>query len=253
MTGVPDPANVPGHRTSHRPVRSRFPVFLTTAHQHFATEYGLAEPPEYHVFVPGDWREDAEVVEALTWRQEAVKRAGLSSLLERSRYEWTPEAGVPKPSGRVTFRAEPDDEVFVDLVTRVLDGSLDTTSTVEAAEMGAEAQGRSDVDFHRDVMLGERSWWRVAENADGEVVGFGFPSRNPGSPAVGYLGVLPEHRGHGYVDDILGEITRILADEVGAEAIRADTDLQSTPMAACFGRAGSRNFARRLVFSAPAE
>jgi RimJ/RimL family protein N-acetyltransferase len=225
---------------------------LTTAQQHFATELGLAHPPEYHVFVPGDWREDADVVAALTWRQEAAQRAGLSSLLERLRYEWTPEAGIPAPSGRLTFRAEPDDEVFVDLFTRVLEGSLDITSTAEAAEMGAEAQARDDVEFYRDVMLGERSWWRVAENADGEVVGFGFPSRNPGFPVVGYLGVLPEHRGHGYVDDILGEITRLLGDEIGVEVIRADTDLQNEPMAASFSRAGYRNFARRLVFSAPA-
>jgi RimJ/RimL family protein N-acetyltransferase len=68
---------------------------------------------------------------------------------------------------------------------------------------------------------------------------------------VGYLGVVPEHRGHGYADDILAEITRILADEAGAEVIRADTDLANAPMAASFERAGYRNFSRRLVFSAP--
>jgi hypothetical protein len=37
-----------------------------------------------------------------------------------------------------------------------------------------------------------------------------------------------------------------------AEVIRADTDLANAPMAASFERTGYRNFARRLVFSAPA-
>ncbi|MDH6124310.1 GNAT family N-acetyltransferase [Kitasatospora sp. GP82] len=97
---------------------------------------------------------------------------------------------------------------------------------------------------------GERSWWRIAETADGKVVGFGFPSRNPAFPVVGYLGVLPGHRGRGYVDGILAENTRLLAVELGAETVRADTDLTNLPMAAAFERAGYRNFARRLVLSA---
>jgi RimJ/RimL family protein N-acetyltransferase len=62
--------------------------------------------------------------------------------------------------------------------------------------------------------------------------------------------VLPEHRGHGYVRDILVEVTRILVVEAGATTIRADTDLVNEPMAAAFLHVGYRNHARRLVFSA---
>jgi RimJ/RimL family protein N-acetyltransferase len=62
--------------------------------------------------------------------------------------------------------------------------------------------------------------------------------------------VLPEYRGRGYVDEILAEVTRILAIEAGATAIHADTDLGNQPMAAAFERLGYRNFGRRLVLSA---
>jgi RimJ/RimL family protein N-acetyltransferase len=116
--------------------------------------------------------------------------------------------------------------------------------------VSAGAQARQDVAFYRGKMLGDRAWWRVAERPDGQVVGFGFPSRNTDLPVIGYLGVLPEHRGHGYVDEILAGITRFLALEAGAKVIRADTDLVNRPMAAAFERAGYRNFARRLVLSA---
>lgn len=50
--------------------------------------------------------------------------------------------------------------------------------------------------------------------------------------------------------NILGEITRILAVEAGAQSIRSDTDLTNAPMAAAMERLGYGNFARRLVFSA---
>ena len=216
----------------------------------FAVEFGQSEPPEFHVFIPSDWRQQPEVVDALAWRRAAVERVGLGTLLERLRFEWTPEYGLDEPIRDLEFRAEPDDEVFVELFSRALSGSLDTTSTREAAQVGAVEQARRDLVHLRDLMLGERSWWRVAVNASGDVVGFGIPSRNPVVPVVGYLGVLPEHRGHGYVDGILAEITRILVSEADATTIRADTDLVNKPMADAFLRVGYRNRARRLVFSA---
>jgi RimJ/RimL family protein N-acetyltransferase len=226
---------------------------LRRGQSHFADEYSLAEPPGLHAFVPGDWRDRPEVMADLAWRQEAVQQAGLTALLERLRYEWTPQDGLPAASERLTFRAEPDDEVFVELFGRVLAGSLDTSTTSAAAKIGAQAQARADVALYRDSLIGERSWWRVAENAAGEPVGFALPSKNNSFPVVGYLGVLPEHRGHGYADDLLAEITRILVAEVDAQKIRADTDLVNTPMAASFERVGYRNFMRRLVYSAPRE
>jgi len=64
----------------------------------------------------------------------------------------------------------------------------------------------------------------------------------------GYLGVVPEMRGHGYAADLLAEATRILAAD-GAQLVRADTDLANVPMARTFERARYRNFGVRLVLS----
>jgi GNAT superfamily N-acetyltransferase len=222
---------------------------LSAAHAAYAAE-GATLPPDFHIFLPGDWRDRPGVVEALEWRRAAARRAGLTGSLERLRYEWTPQDGVPEPSGRLRFHAEPDDEVFVELFVRVLTGTLDATSRTEAARIGVEAQARGDLVLLRDRMSGDRSWWRIARTPDGEPVGFGIPSRNSTFPVVGYLGVLPEHRGRGHADEILGEITRILAAEAAPERIRADTDLANRPMAAAFERVGYRNHARRLVLSA---
>ena len=51
-----------------------------------------------------------------------------------------------------------------------------------------------------------------------------IPARNSYHPIIGYIGVLPAHRGNGYIDDLLAEGTRILAAH-DVPRIRAATDL----------------------------
>ncbi|MGX4734825.1 GNAT family N-acetyltransferase [Kitasatospora griseola] len=224
-------------------------ALLVAAHQVFAAD-GLAVPPDYHLFLPPTWRRQPEAAAAVESRREAAKAAGLRRSTERLRFEWTAERPVPTLSDRLVFTPEPDDEVFVDLFRRVLPGSLDAATTHEALLLGPDEQARNDVAFYHHDMLGERSWWRIARTSSGQVVGFGIPSRNSTAPVVGYLGVLPEFRGRGFVAEILAEVTRVLADEARESVVRADTDLTNHPMIAAFELLGYRETARRLVLSA---
>jgi GNAT superfamily N-acetyltransferase len=222
---------------------------LAAAHEAYAAA-GLTKPPDFHMFLPPDWRDRPEVMSATNWRLDAARRAGLTELLERLRFEWTPAAGMPQASSRLQFRPEADDAAFVELFDRTLSGTLDATSRKAAETSGSRARAVSDVAFYRERMNGQRSWWRVAETPSGDLAGFGIPSQNTEVPVVGYLGVVPERRGHGYVDEILAEVTRVLISETGARTIHADTDLENRPMAAAFARAGYRIIGRRLVLSA---
>lgn len=207
--------------------------------------------PAYHLHLPVDWRSRPDVVRAVSWRWQAAVASGLTDELERLRFEWTAGTPLPEPDGRLTFRREPDDAVFADLFRRALNGTLDATSRRMADVVGEHAQARSDVDFYRDRLPGDRRWWFTAHGPDGEPVGFGVPNRNNQVAVVGYLGVLPEYRGHGYIHGILAEVTRILAVEAGERLIHADTDVANRPMAAAFERACYRNTARRVILSAP--
>ncbi|MCK1797103.1 GNAT family N-acetyltransferase [Streptomyces sp. XM4193] len=189
--------------------------------------------PEYELILPAGWRADPRVYAEANSRIEAARSAGYRELVERFTYLWTPADGLPERGDRLVFRPEPDDEVVLELLTRIQQGSLDAHE--QAAGDPARA-AREELEF-LNWCPSPREWWRVACTPDGEVVGFQAPARNPNRPIVGFIGVLPEHRGRGYSYDLLAECTRQLA-EAGAQEIAAATDLGNHPMAAAFARAG---------------
>jgi hypothetical protein len=194
----------------------------------------FAAAPQFNLRLPNGWRDDPAIAAAVEWRTAAATAAGLTDAVERLQYQWTPAAGVPAPSGRLVFRPGQDEE-FLAVFRRVAVGSLDIQTRREVATIGAGPQARGDLEFYRSCP-GERSWWRLAETTGGELAGFAIPSATPYHRNVGYLGVVPELRGRGYVDDLLGEITRFHAAD-GADCITATTDVSNAPMAAAFDRA----------------
>jgi RimJ/RimL family protein N-acetyltransferase len=141
----------------------------------------------------------------------------------------------------------PEEDALVHLLARINDGTFDAHARRDLDQHGAERAARIQLE-DMQWMPAPPDWWRVGVTADGMVVGLVMPSRNYDSWVIGYLGVVPEQRGHGYVDDLLAEGTAFLADQ-GAEVIKADTDTGNGPMAAAFARAGYQVTARRIVMS----
>lgn len=191
---------------------------------------------EYTLRMPPDWRERPAVRRAAETRIAATEAAGYAVLVERYRYRWTPECGLPARTGRLEFRPEPDDAVILDVFRRVLHGTLDAHGRHAMAVSGVDAAAKADLDILH-WMPAPREWWRLAYTADGDLVGFTAPSRNHSDPVIGYIAVLPEHRGHGYAYDLLIETTHMLINE-GADRVVAATDVTNTPMADTFARAG---------------
>ncbi|MGW1467633.1 GNAT family N-acetyltransferase [Streptomyces sp. NPDC002308] len=226
-------------------------TLLDAGHQAFR-EVGAQAPPLYNLMrLPGAWRDDPEYVAAVSWRQEAARLAGLTVEVERLQFEWTPEVPLPAEPERLVFSPEPDDDVFLAAMLRVAEGTLDAHTLEGEAANGREATARESLRFYLD-RPGKREWWRLAHTPDGTLAGLAVPSATPYNRNVGYLGVVPELRGRGYVSEILAAITRFQAED-GAERITATTDLGNRPMAAAFTRAGYRTTETRLIFSAPQD
>jgi RimJ/RimL family protein N-acetyltransferase len=193
-------------------------------------------PTEYCLALPSGWRDQPPVAEAAQARITAAEAVGMTLLVERYGYRWTPACGLPVRPGRLEFRPEPDDDVILDIFRRVHRGSLDAHAQRATASSGLDAAAAEDLEILR-LMPSPREWWRLAGTADGELVGLTVPSRNYADPVIGYIAVLPEHRGHGYSYDLLVEATHLLVAE-GADRIIANTDVTNLPMAATFAKAG---------------
>ncbi|MFF5879829.1 GNAT family N-acetyltransferase [Streptomyces californicus] len=192
---------------------------------------------EFSLLVPPGWREMPEVRAAAEARIDAARAAGMEVLVERYRYVWTPDCPLPERPGRLTFRPEPDDAVILDVLRRCHSVTLDAHARRAIAGPGgldAAAQQELDI-FH--WFPSPREWWQLAFTPDGEVAGIHVPAHNPNGPCIGFIGVVPEARGHGYGYDLLVECTRFLVER-GAESIAGATDRGNTPMATAFARAG---------------
>ncbi|GAA2393375.1 GNAT family N-acetyltransferase [Dactylosporangium salmoneum] len=200
-------------------------------------------PPEYIRFVDPGWAGDP--AGAVRRHLAALEGLGASLLVERRRLEWRPGATIPPDSGRLVFRDFRGTAEALDLMTRAVGGTLDAHHRAGLARL--PARGVAEEHFHGELELyrSPRQWWRVATLPGGEPVGFVFPARNDYGPIIAYLAVLPEHRGRGYIDDVLGEGTRVLAAQ-DAPRIRATTDVGNVPMAKAFLRGGYVNYQNEI-------
>ncbi|MFE4450341.1 GNAT family N-acetyltransferase [Streptomyces sp. NPDC056796] len=200
--------------------------------------------PEYGRFVPPDWRQDPVVREAVEARIRVMEASGARMLVERLRLEWREGTPVPEADGRLVFRPVAGREDLLALMAPVMEGTLDAHGQQDLASgLTTREAAEKQYDEEFAALRTPREWWRIAELPDGEPVGFVIPARNNYHPMISYIGVLPAHRGRGYIDEILAEGTRVLAAQ-GVERIRAATDLGNVPMARSFARLGYVNFER---------
>jgi RimJ/RimL family protein N-acetyltransferase len=151
---------------------------------------------------------------------------------------------------QLAFRTlgEVGDEAFIGAIAKVSEGTLDQEIQEERERMGAEGAARA---FFEDAMgvKHDPSWWWLAYAPSGKLVGLVMPAEPPAFLTVFYVGVVPEMRGRGYVDDLLAAGTgSLLSARSGSKPLRADTDVANAPMAAAFRRAGWAEFARRREY-----
>ena len=204
-----------------------------------------AKDAEYSRFLPPTWHDDEQIRQGVEDRMAVLGEFGGRLLVERLRLHWAPGTPIAGPSERLTFRPVRDRDELVTLMTVVLEGTLDAHSLVELTEMTPEQSASAQYDNELATFRTPHDWWRVGVSPDGEPVGFVIPARNSYNPIIAYVGVLPAHRGHGYIDDLLAEGTRILAAQ-NVPHIRASTDIGNVPMARAFDRAGYAVFEREI-------
>ncbi|MER6490939.1 GNAT family N-acetyltransferase [Streptomyces griseorubiginosus] len=201
---------------------------------------------ELEMNLPAGWREDPTLRAAAETCFSAARKAGQELMVERFLYRWTPECGLPDRPGRLEFRPEPDDAVFFGLLRRIHSATLDAHALKAIEEGGLDRAAQEELDFFH-WCPSPREWWQIAYTPGGDTAGIHIPAHNPSGPCVGFIGVVPEHRGHGYAYDLLAECTHYLAEQ-GADFVSAATDQGNFPMAANFTKAAYPVVRERLNF-----
>ncbi|MFJ8129520.1 GNAT family N-acetyltransferase [Streptomyces hydrogenans] len=201
---------------------------------------------ELEINLPGGWRDEPDHRAAAEARFTAARAAGYELLVERFLYRWTPERGLPERPGRLRFRSEPDDAVFLDALRRIHSATLDAHALRAIEEGGLDRAAQEELDFFH-WCPSPREWWQLAHTPEGELAGIHIPAHNPSGPTIGFIGVLPEQRGRGYAYDLLAECTHFLVEQ-GAESVSGATDRGNFPMAANFAKAGFPVVRERINF-----
>jgi RimJ/RimL family protein N-acetyltransferase len=183
-------------------------------------------------------------------RVELLESVGFTFRRETGRFEWRTEES-PALAGRLSFLTleEVGEDAFVEAMREVSEGTLDREIREERERLGAQMAAREFFDDARRVEH-DPAWWRLAYAPEGELVGLVMPAEPPGFLTIFYVGVVPQMRGQGYVDDLLSFGTASLLDarRRDEKPLRADTDVANEPMAAAFGRVGWARFAGRREY-----
>jgi RimJ/RimL family protein N-acetyltransferase len=181
--------------------------------------------------VEADWPEADEQCDLL-------RELGVPQLQTKLRFWREPKPKVAPAAERLTTRpfAEHTDEQLVSILAEIMDGSLDHVDTVNRSEMGRIGAAQHLLATVRDFDH-EPAWFTVAHDAGGDPVGVSAPVRLGDYGCIGFIGVRPQHRGRGHINELLAGATRLLLDHK-LPGVTADTDADNAPMAAAFTRAG---------------
>lgn len=207
-------------------------------------------PPYYLRFLAPDWRDETASRQAVENRMKAAGSVGARFFVERLRLKWLAGTTIPAPTGRLAFRQVDGAAELLALMTQVMHGTLDAHGRDDLTRMSPQEAAATHYYGELDRYTSPHDWWRIAELPGGDPVGFVIPANNGYYAIIAYLGVVPAHRGNGYIGEILAEGTRILAAE-GAPQIHASTDLGNVPMARAFHRAGWITYGHQIDMTWP--
>jgi len=198
-----------------------------------ATELASGETP----FI--ERRLNAELHHDIGFWQAALLDAGFSLFQEKQGFVWT-DAGqaLPAPT-RLSFRprSEIGAEAYAAAMAASIPGTLDRNDRFYLDACGAEGWGR---EMAGALEAGDEDAWQVAREPDGTLAGYvAVGAFDEGVGTIAHIGVAPNRRGRGYVDELMRAANRA-ARARGYRSVLSDVDVDNSPMLAAMERNGHR-------------
>lgn len=187
-------------------------------------------------FISSDWPRQ-EQLHAL------AQRIGCALVQTKVRMRWSlDDSPLPpvKPHD-LTFETleTTGKEPFLESIRRASAVTLDRLDSRLIARMGGDQHASTYLHILHDGSELHPGWWLIARTPSGELAGhvIGVPYGSEGVGSVGYIGVVPEQRGHGYGEVLIAEVMQRMAAD-GITGMVCDMDEENTPMRDAFTRAG---------------
>lgn len=172
------------------------------------------------------------------WR-ELLETAGFHLFQEKEGLTWDVSARAETTPGRLIFRslAEVGRDAYLDVVAATATGTLDRNDQYYIELCGPRPWAGEMLGF---LEPSDESSALLGYLPDGRAAGFvmvaGFDTE---TWTIVHIGVVPELRGHGYVDDLLAKAD-VAARDRGFRYGLSDVDVGNGPMIAALERAGHR-------------
>lgn len=185
---------------------------------------------------------------SLQKRIEVFEHFGFLLKRETIRFEWKDIQTQTVPSNRLNFRSldKVGEDTFINAIAQVSSQTLDSSILHHQTRLGSQQEATERFNLLKAFKY-QPTWWQLAYTHEEILVGLIMPIENDGGATIGYIGVIPEHRGKGYVNDLLNQGTLTLKSN-GAARIRSDADINNAPMIRAFQHARYKQFASRRQY-----
>ncbi len=189
-----------------------------------------------------DSRLNAESQPHLAAWRSALESGGFGLFQEKQGFVWSDHRGLlpgplPGPS-RLGFRSlgEIGRDAYAAAMARGIADTLDRNDRHYVGLCGPDGWGREMLGY---IGAGDEASWLVGEDSGGSLAGYVAVSAfdEPDTGTIIHVGVLPEHRGRGYIDELLAAAART-ARTRGLRRLLSDVDTENAPMLAAMHRAG---------------
>ena len=182
---------------------------------------------------------NTEVHEWIDERLALAESLGFALWQEKEGFWFTDRVQpLPEPEGVVVGTlAGIGRDAYAGVIAACTAGTLDRVDADAVASMGAAGWADAFIgSCHTDE---DADSWFVISNAAGERCGFvavgAFDEEATGT--ILHIGVVPGHRGNGYVDQLL-RLTNLACRARGWKGMLSDVDVTNAPMMAAMERAG---------------
>jgi GNAT superfamily N-acetyltransferase len=176
-------------------------------------------------------------------RRRLFESIGMTLFQEKQGYGWQPADDPPVGPLRLSFQTidEAGRDRYHAALGRIVEGTLDRNDAWYRDLAGQENWASVIMTLLRPA---DAPGWLLATSPEGDTAGIVAVSAFKDATAtITIVGVVPEHRGRGYIDDLLRAGTAA-ALRAGFTSMLSDADVLNGPMTGAFARNGHRADAR---------